>query len=405
MSLKLHFNISFTGRVYNDTLKTVLIDSIVNSKDKTIKLPIPIAHVYYVEGFGSKGAPIAVTASWEVAANVFVPEPIYLQSQFRLRELRLPMPNLHNVGEELFSGASAPFATGMLVGVPQGAKNGHSVLHGKYADVLKSMSNKSNLHNLATLRCIDTFDGKLKPIEKQQKSLPPNKHNNKLFAELMTFELSLAASKASLFPYGLGGLMYLDSADISNPLNGLTLDQIAAIGDTIISCAALTSMTSPSYNQLYNVIRKIDTTFSGPVDTLNFSLATRLKGVRLLRDVAFLFAQPGSAQPSAQLMPAVTENIPLMYRLEQNYPNPFNPTTTIQFQLREPARVTLRIYNALGQEVSRLLDHTDLDEGDQDVEFDGGGLASGVYFSRLEITSLETNATIYYQTKKMLLIK
>lgn len=406
LSLKLHFTIPFTGKVYNDTLKTTLIDSVVKSKDKTITLPIPIAHIYYIEGFGSKGAPIAVTASWEVSSNVFVPQPIYLQDQFKLRELRLPMPNLHNVGEELFAGASAPFATGMLVGVPQGAKKGNSVLHGKYADVLKSMSYKGTLHDNAVLRCIDKFDGKLTPISKQQKSLPPNKQNNKLFAELMTFELSLAASKASLFPYGLGGLMYMDTADISNPLNGLTLDRIAAIGDTLVSCETdITSIPLPTFGQLYSVIRKIDTTFSGPVDTLNFSIATRLKGVRLLRNVPFLFAQPGSMQPKNQLMPAVTENVPLMYRLDQNYPNPFNPTTTIQFQLREPARVTLRIYNALGQEVTRLLDHMDLDEGDQEVEFDGGGLASGVYFYRLEIASLETNATIYYQTKKMLLVK
>jgi hypothetical protein len=66
--------------------------------------------------------------------------------------------------------------------------------------------------------------------------------------------------------------------------------------------------------------------------------------------------------------------------LSQNYPNPINPTTTIEFTLDQQAHVTLTIYNLLGQEITRLVDHELLDEGLQEFEFNASNLASGVYF-------------------------
>jgi len=56
-------------------------------------------------------------------------------------------------------------------------------------------------------------------------------------------------------------------------------------------------------------------------------------------------------------MPLTLKNveIPGQSLLLQNYPNPFNPETWIPYQIREPAEVLIRIYNAQGQ-LARTLD-------------------------------------------------
>jgi len=76
------------------------------------------------------------------------------------------------------------------------------------------------------------------------------------------------------------------------------------------------------------------------------------------------------------------EGVPGEFRLQQNYPNPFNPTTTISFTLPRTATVTLKVFNALGQEVGTLVNGT-VTAGSHVVTFDATGLASGMYFYRL----------------------
>jgi hypothetical protein len=69
--------------------------------------------------------------------------------------------------------------------------------------------------------------------------------------------------------------------------------------------------------------------------------------------------------------------------VHQNYPNPFNPSTSIRFTLSRDDHVMLDIFNARGQQIERLLDE-DLQAGiAHEVNFDGNGLASGIYYYRL----------------------
>jgi hypothetical protein len=89
--------------------------------------------------------------------------------------------------------------------------------------------------------------------------------------------------------------------------------------------------------------------------------------------------------------------LPEAFKLEQNFPNPFNPSTTIRFELPKSARVTLTIYNILGQTVRTLVDE-DRPAGVHNVRFDAAGLASGVYFYRLM-------AGNFVQAKKLLILK
>jgi hypothetical protein len=86
------------------------------------------------------------------------------------------------------------------------------------------------------------------------------------------------------------------------------------------------------------------------------------------------------------------------YSLSQNYPNPFNPTTRIKFCLKESSKVKLDVYNMIGQKVAELVNQ-ELPSGFHEVEFNGTGLASGVYIYRLNAGNKFTSV------KKMILEK
>jgi len=91
------------------------------------------------------------------------------------------------------------------------------------------------------------------------------------------------------------------------------------------------------------------------------------------------------------------EGFPMSYHLGQNYPNPFNPTTTIQYQLPQDARVTLKVYDILGSEVATLVNE-EQQAGYREVQFNGISYASGMYVYRL-------TAGKYVSTKKMMVVK
>jgi hypothetical protein len=85
------------------------------------------------------------------------------------------------------------------------------------------------------------------------------------------------------------------------------------------------------------------------------------------------------------------------FRLEQNFPNPFNPLTTIRYAVPATGHVSMIVCNSLGQTVSTLVSETQT-HGWHVAYFDGTGLASGVYFVRLETGS-------HTATRKLVLVK
>lgn len=91
------------------------------------------------------------------------------------------------------------------------------------------------------------------------------------------------------------------------------------------------------------------------------------------------------------------DETPWTYSLSQNYPNPFNPTTVIGYQLPSAGEVRLVVYDLLGREI-KLLVNEKMPAGTHTVEFDGGGLSSGVYFYRLSAGS-------FIQSRGMILLK
>ncbi len=95
--------------------------------------------------------------------------------------------------------------------------------------------------------------------------------------------------------------------------------------------------------------------------------------------------------------------LPVTYSLSQNYPNPFNPSTTIKFALPKQSKVTLEIFNILGQRVQQLI-NTEMTAGYHEVHFSNSSLASGIYLYRLQASSTE-NSQNFMMVKKMILLK
>lgn len=85
------------------------------------------------------------------------------------------------------------------------------------------------------------------------------------------------------------------------------------------------------------------------------------------------------------------------FKLSQNYPNPFNPSTRIEFTLKEPSNVIIRVFNQLGQEVGVIIKEY-RNAGAHSVTWEAGKAPSGIYY-------YELSAGGYKETKRMMLIK
>jgi len=101
---------------------------------------------------------------------------------------------------------------------------------------------------------------------------------------------------------------------------------------------------------------------------------------------------------------------PKKFELSQNYPNPFNPTTKIRYTIpttpssshlvkgrSEVGFVSLKVYDILGNEIVTLVNE-EKPAGIYEVEFNSTGVASGIYFYKLQSGS-------FVQTRKMLVLK
>ena len=104
---------------------------------------------------------------------------------------------------------------------------------------------------------------------------------------------------------------------------------------------------------------------------------------------------PTAVQPN-------TRTVPERYTLSQNYPNPFNPSTVVTYSVPERIRVTIEVFNILGQKIATLFDQ-EQDPGVHSISWvaqnsDGQVLGSGVYFLRMQ-------AGTFSQVEKMIFMK
>ena len=98
----------------------------------------------------------------------------------------------------------------------------------------------------------------------------------------------------------------------------------------------------------------------------------------------------------------VDVTVPDVFSLEQNYPNPFNPSTMIKFSLAADSKVSLTVFDVLGQEVANLISGN-LAAGLHEINFNASNINSGVYFYRIDAQAVD--GTNFSSVKKMILTK
>lgn len=301
----------------------------------------------------------------------------------------------------------------------------------RWKAIQKTLKN-NNYEHYGIARGLDSTgspgDPKRKKLKGELKILDPKKTSNKLFAELVALKFNIAASQLGKTPVGFGELVYDND---SSRFDEMSILEISRRADT-----AMTYFTDPVFNdgddhdginplyeELYHVIYQINRAFVGPLDTATFEIGRSLtvNGVVDLSTVPYLkmpvFFRPTILFPTTLLTESLeddedmedVESIPTVVKLYQNYPNPFNPTTTISFGLKENSKVSLKVYNTLGQLVAVLVNNVEMNSGNHTVEFDAGKLSSGVYVYRLSVEELSDNGSglskIYTEQRKMLLLK
>jgi len=95
-------------------------------------------------------------------------------------------------------------------------------------------------------------------------------------------------------------------------------------------------------------------------------------------------------------------SLPTIFDLEQNYPNPFNPSTSIRFSLPVDARVTMTVYNLVGEKVADAV-NSDFAAGSHTITFNASNLTSGIYLYKLN--AFGTDGEAFTSIRKMMLLK
>lgn len=174
-----------------------------------------------------------------------------------------------------------------------------------------------------------------------------------------------------------------------------------------------------AFEVVSNIHDRVDLTFEGiaqvPIEFEVWLVDTELQITRdLRRDNHYSIVGPGPANPKRlklvvgkkEYVEDITrqaEAILTTFELSQNFPNPFNPASTIRYGLPHAERVTLRVYNLLGEEVATLIENELKTPGYHTAIWNGrnsGGerAGSGVYVYKLQAGS-------FTQARKMLLIQ
>jgi hypothetical protein len=99
-----------------------------------------------------------------------------------------------------------------------------------------------------------------------------------------------------------------------------------------------------------------------------------------------------------------TISIPRIDEILPNYPNPFNLLTNIEYRIANSGFVSLKVFDILGREVATLVNEVK-SPGTYSIRWNASKCTSGMYFYRIEATSIDEPNKKFVETKKMILLK
>lgn len=223
-------------------------------------------------------------------------------------------------------------------------------------------------------------------------------YSNGLPEAVFVYDLNILASNHKLRVATHGNGVY--EADIMVPVELISFTGVSENNEITLNWATATELNNHGFEIERSVDNKEFITrgfvegsgtstemhkYSFTEDALNGTLYYRLKQIDYNGNYSY--------SESIEINSVYASN----FQLYQNYPNPFNPSTKIKYAITEQAFISLKVYDALGNEVSTLVNEVK-PTGNYEVEFNGTGLSSGVYFYKL-------NAGSFVETKKMVLLK
>jgi hypothetical protein len=219
--------------------------------------------------------------------------------------------------------------------------------------------------------------------------------------EIGAFTLWGAKSVKTAYPYayvatsgweaswpGYNGFSILD---ISNPVNPIELSRRDTLwtygGSTPGELAISDSWVyyTRSGTKVIDISDKLNPRITTTIEgDLTCEVLQRLQG----SDILIVGHSPGISIYRHDFTTGIHQDVPEVineFRLYQNYPNPFNPRTTIEFYMPRKEKITIEIFNILGQKVKTLL-NTEITPGKHRLRFDASDLPSGLYIYRLRVS-------------------
>jgi len=185
-------------------------------------------------------------------------------------------------------------------------------------------------------------------------------------------------------------------------LSGNAIELAVANGSAIAATSVKVSVqNAPAWLQFTQREQTINSVAAGEEQLAAFTFSVD-KSAPVGQEQTLSFTISNSRGESWKKEIRVAVTAPETFELFQNYPNPFNPTTVIGYQLPVDSRVSLKVYNLLGQEVRTLVDG-DRKAGFHQETFDARDIASGVYVYQLR--GGNNSRGDFVARKRMLLLK